>query len=50
MQSPFPILQDFTYPAGIAFPIDGVEVAMIEMHYDNPNMDEGMLQFLGRVT
>ena len=38
-------MQDFRYPNGVAFPIGGptstVEYILLEMHYDNPDMDEG---------
>lgn len=34
-------LQDFLFPEGIAYPIGGAREAMIEMHYDNPDMTEG---------
>ena len=34
----------FFFPEGVAFPIEGTgedHVAIIEMHYDNPNNTEG---------
>ena len=42
------LLQDFIYPENVAYPIGGPGSArylVMEMHYDNPDMDSGMLDF-----
>ena len=42
------VLQDFIYPENVAYPIGGPGSArylVMEMHYDNPNMTSGMLDF-----
>ena len=42
------VLQDFIYPENVAYPIGGPGSArflVMEMHYDNPDMRSGMLDF-----
>ena len=42
------LLQDFVYPENVAYPIGGpgnARFLVMEMHYDNPDMNSGMLDF-----
>ena len=39
-------MQDFIYPENVAFPIGGPDdkqYAVIQIHYNNPNEDSGMM-------
>ena len=40
----FPLVKDFIYPNGIAFPIGGrsdEQYVVMEMHYNNPSLTSG---------
>ena len=40
----FPLVKDFIYPPGIAFPIGGrsdEQYVVMEMHYNNPSLTSG---------
>jgi len=39
------LLQDFVYPENVAYPIGGpggARFVVVEMHYDNPDLQSGM--------
>ena len=45
--------QDFTYPENVAFPVGGPGAGrhiVIEMHYDNPKMEQGELINLNQLA